>query len=215
MRTFFLTAALSAMLASAPASAAPSLIGQYRVAAGPDVAGGLEISADNRFRYAFSAGALDERAEGRWAADGAKVCLYTEPRPVPPAFTLAPRTAPSQEAPTLLVTWPNGRGIAGVDFRIGFDSGDPLEGYTQSYGWSMPQDDKRVPRWIELAVPMHGLQSPRLTLDVQGRWDRSLSYSPRTILASSIFRVLAWRRKAPALSCTATVGDMRFVRQAR
>ncbi len=30
--------------------------------------------------------------------------------------------------PTLLVTWPNGKGIPGVDFTIGFDSGDPRRG---------------------------------------------------------------------------------------
>lgn len=214
MRTFTLIAAFSASLACAPASAAPSLIGHYRVAAGPDVAGALEIGADNRFRYGLSAGALDEQAEGRWVADGAKVCLYTEPRPVPPAFTLAPRTAPSPEAPTLLVTWPNGRGIAGVDFRIGFDSGDPLEGYTQSYGWSMPQDDKRVPTWIELAVPMHSLQSPRLTLDSADRGTITVVITPND-LGVVDFQGACLEAQGTGYVLRRGGGELRFVRSVR
>ena len=151
------------VLSSAPASAGTPRPGAYRVSEGPDVAGALEIGANHRFRYALAAGALDEHAEGSWYREGAKICLRTEPKPVPAQFALAPAEA-SQEH-TLLVTWPDGKGIPGVDFRIGFDSGEPLTGYTQYYGWSMPQDDARAPRWIELAVPMHQLVSQRIALD--------------------------------------------------
>ncbi len=181
MRTLFLTAALCALLAATPASAAPSLIGQYRLAEGPDVAGQLEIGADHRFRYMLSAGALDEQAAGRWETDGAKVCLYTEPRPVPPAFTLGPRSAPGRGSPTLLVKWPNGRGVALVDFVIGFDRGEALTGYTQDYGWTMPRADRRAPRWIELAVPMYGLKSPRLALDGKARGTINVLLTPNDL----------------------------------
>ena len=40
--------------------------------------------------------------------------------------------------------------------------------YTQEYGWSMPEGDTRTPRWIELAVRMFSLASPRFPLDGQG-----------------------------------------------
>lgn len=152
-------------LLSSAASADTGLAGRYRLAEGPDVAGGLEITADHRFRYGMSAGALDERSSGRWVADGAKVCLFTDPRPVPPAFALAAAPPAEPQTGTLLVTWPNGRGIAGVDFVLGFAAGDPIEGYTQTYGWSLPQGETRLPAWVELAVPMHALKSPRIALD--------------------------------------------------
>lgn len=155
-----------ALLASA-ASADTGLIGHYRVAQGPDVAGGLEIGADRRFRYGLSAGALDERAEGRWTEQDGKACLFTEPRPVAPAFALA--DAPRSQKPALLVTGPGGGGIAGVDFVLGFARGAPIEGYTQSYGWSMPRGERRRPQWIELAVPMHSLRSPRIALAGRGK----------------------------------------------
>ncbi len=214
MRTLLLTAALSALLATTPASAAPSLIGQYRAAAGPDMAGGLEIAANHRFRYAFGGGALDEQAAGRWEQQGAKVCLYTEPRPVPPAFTLTPRSAPSDEAPTLLVKWPNGRGIAGVDFVIGFDSGEPLTGYTQDYGWTKPQDDSRMPRWIELAVRMHGLKSPRLMLDGKARGTINVLLTPND-LGVVDFQGACFEARDNAFFLQRGGGEMRFMRARR
>ncbi len=165
MRTLALAAMLGTVLFSAPAVAGAPQPGNYRVSEGPDVAGSLAIGADHRFRYGLSAGALDEHAEGSWHRQGAQICLRTEPRPVPAQFALVP--APAAQEPTLLVTWPNGHGIALVDFVIGFDSGEPLRGYTQDYGWSMPEGDTRQPRWIELGVRMFQLQSPRFALDGQ------------------------------------------------
>lgn len=169
MRSILLTAVLGALLIGSSASAAPGLVGAYRIAEGPDIAGELVIRADGRFQYALAAGALDERAEGRWVRTGSKVCLHTEPKPVPPVFSKAAPIAIDGRTATLLVTWPNGRGAARVDFRIGFDTGDPLEGYTQYDGWSMPPGDLRTPRWIELSEPMHALRSPRFTLDATDR----------------------------------------------
>ena len=154
---------LAASLLASPGLAGPPKPGRYRVSEGPDIAGMLEIGTNHRFQYALAAGALDEQAKGSWYRDGAKICLRTEPKPVPAQFSLA--AAEATQDHTLLVTWPDGRGIPGVDFRIGFDTGEPLADYTQYYGWSMPQDDKREPRWIELAVPMHRLMSQRIMLD--------------------------------------------------
>ncbi len=161
MRTLFLAAALIA----APAAAQDSpFVGEYSLAEGPDVGGGLLIRNDGRFQYMLAAGALDERAEGRWETRGDTVCLTTDPKPVPPAMEKGPLIEVEGAVPTLLVTWPNGRGIAGVDFVIGFDSGDTAEDYTQDYGWTMPEDDKRIPRWVEVREPIYGITAPRYDL---------------------------------------------------
>jgi hypothetical protein len=161
MRTLFLAIALLAAPAAAQDNA---FVGEYRIAEGPDVGGGLLIRSDGRFQYALAAGALDERAEGRWEARGDVICLTTEPKPVPPAFEKGTPIAVEDTIPTLLVTWPSGEGIPGVDFRIGFDSGEPAEGYTQYHGWTMPEDDKRVPRWVEVSEPIYGVTAPRFDL---------------------------------------------------
>ncbi|WP_447762058.1 hypothetical protein [Sphingopyxis panaciterrae] len=164
MRTIFLGAALAALPFAAAAAQESPLIGEYSLAEGPDVGGGLVIGANGRFQYGLAAGALDERAEGRWEPRGDTVCLHTEPKPVPPAFEKAEPVAVDGAVPTLFVSWPNGRGIAGVDFTIGFDSGDPVEDYTQDYGWTLPADDKRTPRWIEVREPIYDVAAPRYEL---------------------------------------------------
>lgn len=161
MRTLLLAAALIA----APAAAQDSpFIGEYSLAEGPDVGGRLLIRKDGRFQYMLAAGALDERAEGRWEARGNQICLTTEPKPVPPVMKKGPLIEVDGAVPTLLVTWPNGKGIPGVDFTIGFDSGDPAEDYTQVYGWTMPEDDERVPRWVEVREPIYDIFAPRYEL---------------------------------------------------
>ena len=156
---------LAIALVAAPAGAQDhSFVGEYSIAEGPDVGGGLLIRNDGRFQYTLAAGALDERAEGRWEARGDNICLTTEPKPVPPAFEKGVPIAVEGAIPTLLVTWPNGEGIPGVNFVIGFDGGEPAEGYTQYYGWTIPEDDPRTPRWVEIAEPIYGVTAPRFEL---------------------------------------------------
>lgn len=122
MRRLLLALALAALAAPA---AAHDLIGEYRLAEGPDVGGGLLITADGRFRYGLAAGALDEFSEGRWRAEGERICLITEPKPVPPAFARAELVAIEGVVPTILVTWPNGEAVSGVDFVMGSTAAIP------------------------------------------------------------------------------------------
>ena len=159
---------LLALLLVAPAAAAAERgpAGSYRLVGEQDVASGLRLRPDGRFQYFLSAGALDEQAEGRWSAAGRVVTLSTEPKPVPPLFRPAASATTAESKRTVKVSSPGGAGIAGVDLRIGFDEGAPIEDYTQEYGWSLPAEETRVPRWIELAVPMHGIASPRFPVDV-------------------------------------------------
>ena len=165
MRTLLRLIVSGLLAASTPAPAADSLVGRYRLEGDHDAAGELRLRADGRFEYALAYGALDEHAEGQWVRHGAVVALATKPRPVPPAFRLAAPSSPAPGAPTLRVTWPDGRGVAGVDFRIGFDSGDPIEDYTQEDGWRLSPDEHRTIRWIELSEPIYGVVSPRFQID--------------------------------------------------
>lgn len=162
MRNLFIALALGAL--TVPASA-QDLVGEYRLAEGPDVAGGLRITADGRFKYGLAAGALDERAEGRWERRGNRVCLFTEPVPVRPVFEKVPLRSVDGKAPTLWVTWPNGDGVSGVLFIIGFDAGEPVDGYTQFDGWTAPDDDVRIPRWIEVSESIYNITAPRFELE--------------------------------------------------
>lgn len=139
--------------------------GLYRLADGPDVASQLLVKENGHFEYFLMAGALDERAEGHWVASGHDIRFFTDPKPVPAVFSAEPSVTTEQVVLSFQVTWPNGRGIAGIDFKIGFASGDPVTGYTQEYGWSMRPDETRTPLWIELVEPIHGVVSPRFAID--------------------------------------------------
>lgn len=156
----------AALLAAAPAPAGSPFAGHYRLKDGPDVVAELILKPDGRFEYGLSAGALDERSAGRWVETDGKVTLHTEPKPKPPVFSVGPQSKSADVPFKLLVTWPNGRGIAGVDFRMGFDSGEWVSDYTQDYGWTLPGDETRKPRWVELVEPIHRVSSPRFAIDV-------------------------------------------------
>jgi len=149
--------AVALPLLAAPVEAR-DLVGRYRLTEGPDVAGQLELSPDGRFGYEMAAGALDERAQGRWEEKDGRACLTTEPRPVP--AELKPVPAPRNQTATVRVTWADGqtdtgKGVPGVQFMIGFDSGPMTDGYTQEDGWTLPPDEKRTPRWIVMLEPIY------------------------------------------------------------
>jgi hypothetical protein len=166
-RALHLLLPLLLLLLAAPAGAEErGPAGSYRLVGEQDVASGLMLRTDGRFQYFLSAGALDEHAQGRWSAAGGVVTLVTEPAPVPPVFTQGASSRTAAARLSVKVSSPGGGGIAGVDLRIGFDDGAPIEDYTQEGGWSLPADEKRTPRWIELKVPIHHVASPRFPIDL-------------------------------------------------
>lgn len=173
-------ALLAALLLAAPA--APSPVGHYRLQGVHDAASELILRADGRFAYALAYGALDEEATGRWRRVGNKVFLTTIPKPVPPAFS-AGKAAHTDTAPlTLHVTAPDGRGIPGVDFRIEFETGEPLQDYINNdEGWSLPAEEKRKPVAVTLAEPIYQLVSPRFPIDTSKANDLTFILTPHDL----------------------------------
>jgi hypothetical protein len=116
--------------AGKPAEAPPSMAppadaraaGRYRMAGSPDEVVAFELLPDGQFRFMMAAGAVDQRAEGRWASDGRTVTLNTWPRPTPPEFRADPVTRGGEAPFTILVKGPDGRGLAAVDLRVGLAS---------------------------------------------------------------------------------------------
>lgn len=200
---------LALALLASPA-AARDLSGRYRAQEGPDVAGRLELRSDGRFGYELAAGALDERAQGRWLQEGERACLTTEPAPVAPVLQPAP--APADQAATVRVTGPKGRGIPGVDFVVGFDRGEPATGYTQEDGWSPPADERRVPRWIELAEPIHRVSLARTAFPASGKF---LAVLVPNDIGVVDFRGACLERSGGGFVLHRAEGDMRFVAERR
>lgn len=155
--------------------------GRYRLTGEQDVASELILMPDGRFAYMLMAGSLDEQAQGRWTADGRLLRLVTLPQPVAPVFSAGSVTQMPDAGFTLHVTGPNGRGIAAVDVTVGFDSGEPVEGYTQEYGWSLSGEERRMPRWAEFSVPIYALRSQRFPIDATKGNDQTFILTPNDI----------------------------------
>ena len=73
---------LAALLLAAAPAAEPQYAGLYRINQ-MEMAGGLELSPNGRFRYAFDYGAVSEGAEGKWSVEDGKILLTTDPMPPP------------------------------------------------------------------------------------------------------------------------------------
>jgi hypothetical protein len=157
--------ALLLFAAAPPPSAPADLPGQYRMGGEPDVASFLMLRADGRFEYGLSAGALDEYAAGTWSVDGNVVRLTTQPKPVPPEFSAASEGRIDTARLAIRIAAPGGSGIAGIDLRVGFAAGDPVEGYTQEDGWELPLSETRTPLWVELSLPMYGIAPKRFPIE--------------------------------------------------
>lgn len=148
---------------SDPAAAA-SPVGDY-VHSQMELVAGIRLNEDGTFLYGLTVGSLDERGKGRWQADGKRIKLTSDPRPVAPTIT-AGRTEIAPGKPfAIRVVAPNGRDVPGVDFRIEFDSGEPLESYLPGEPWSIPDDERRVPRFVTFRMSSYRVLSERMPLD--------------------------------------------------
>lgn len=199
-----------ALFMSTAAFAGPSFVGTYRLAGGPDMVGELILRADSHFRYELGGGALNEQAQGRWEAVNGRVLLYTEPRPKRAIFSTGQQAATQESPLKLLVTWPDGRGVAGVDFTIGFDAGPPETGYTQDYGWTMSPDEHRVARWIELVEPIYGVVSQRFGLNLNAGNALTFILIPND-LGIADFEATVVERVGDRLIMHQRLGDLTFV----
>jgi hypothetical protein len=80
MRLLLGFAILVALPGSSLAKSVPDAAGLYAVNQ-MEMAGGLELRPDGRFRYAFDYGAVSEESEGTWTFADGTVLLTTDPMP--------------------------------------------------------------------------------------------------------------------------------------
>lgn len=153
---------------AAPANApvATPVAGEY-VHSEMELVAAIRLNTDGSFQYGLTVGALDESAQGRWKAVGDRIELTSEPRPVPPTITAGPVEAARGKPFALRVLTPAGHDMPGVDLRIEFDTGAPLESYMAGGPWSLPTEERRVPRFVTFSMPAYRLKSAPLPLEAR------------------------------------------------
>ena len=80
MRLLLGIAILFAWPGSVLAKSVPDEAGLYEIDQ-MEMAGGLDLSPNGRFRYALEYGAVSEVSEGRWTVESGAVILITDPMP--------------------------------------------------------------------------------------------------------------------------------------
>ena len=130
------------------------IAGEYRDRSSFEMFHGLLLREDGTFEWAISVGAMDRRSSGTWAINGAEITLTTTPTPVAPEFAQA-ESSDAADAPFLQVSWPNGNGIAGINFTLLCADGKQISHYTQENGWDLVPGECDEPLSISLTESIH------------------------------------------------------------
>jgi len=167
----------NAQEAAAPAPAAAALAGDY-VHSQMELVAGLRLSRNGQFQFGLTVGSLDQEARGRWEVDGKRVRLISDPRPVAPTITANRVEATPGQPFAIRLVGPTGRDVPGVDLRIEFDEGEPLESYMAGGPWSLPEDEKRIPRFVTFSIPSHRIEFSRLPIDARPATAAIFDFTP-------------------------------------
>lgn len=147
-------------------AAAPAGVeGSYMLDGVREAAGGLELQPGGRFRYAFTYGALDEQAEGRWRQDGTRILLTTDPPPRPPEWSLVLAEPGDAKLFALILEGPNGRPVPNIEVEVRMQDGSVEKGMTQSE-WLEADLDDRMPAAVTFRIPVFEVASPAFPVDV-------------------------------------------------
>jgi hypothetical protein len=155
--------ALGPIVASAAGGQTASLVGIYD-GNQMEVAAGLELKANGRFRYALSYGALDEEAQGKWTV-GDRGVLLTSDHVVPPRFVLVSQTKGPDGALKIDLEAPKGLSLQYFSALIGTKDGKARVEQLSDDGLSWSFTNDNPPIAIRLALPVFEVASDPLKLD--------------------------------------------------
>jgi hypothetical protein len=173
-----LVAAESAVTGRAMAQSA-SLVGTYD-GRQMEMAAGLELLADGRFRYALAYGALDEQAAGKWTLRGDSVLLTSDPVS-PPRFVLVSQ---SRAAPGVLrvdLDVPKGVSRQYFNALITKASGQTERRQLAEDGLQLPFAAAEAPITLRLSLQMFDVASGPVRLDANSGYSVKFRFEPNDI----------------------------------
>jgi len=171
--------ALLLVLAASAAAQVASLAGTYD-GGQMEIAAGLELKADGRFRYALSYGALDEEAAGSWRLSGDRVLLTSDPV-TPPRFVLVSRGQAPPGILQLSLDVPKGLSRQYFDADITTRDGATHRRQFAEEGLSVPFSGDDAPISVRLVLPVFGVVGEPVTLDASTGYAVRLRFEPHDI----------------------------------
>lgn len=128
-----------------------------------EIAAGLELRADGRFRYALSYGALDEEARGRWSVEDGRLLLTSDPV-VPPRFVLVESVARPGGSLAMSLDVPQGMSRQYFHARITLADGRVIDRQLHDDGDEWPIAPGARAASIRLTLPVFDVASTPVSL---------------------------------------------------
>lgn len=175
----------SIVLVLAAASTAPavaqstSLVGTYD-GGQMEIAAGLELRADGRFRYALSYGALDEEAAGTWTVSGSQVLLTSDPS-VAPRFVLVSRSRSGDERLQIGLDVPEGLSRQYFEAIITSTNGQTERKQLSDGGLSWRFTSASVPTSVRMLFPVFSIVSEPIRVDPNSGYSLRFRFEPNDL----------------------------------
>ncbi len=176
--TALLLLTASTVVTHATAEAA-SLVGTYN-GSQMEIAAGLELKADGRFRYALSYGALDEEAAGKWIMSGDRVVLTSDPVRAP-RFVLVSRGKGIDGVLQLSLDGPKGLSRQYFDAEIAQANGQTQRKQLTEDGLSLPFTRDNVPTSVRMLLPIFSVAGEALKLDPSSGYSVRFRFEPNDL----------------------------------
>jgi len=158
---------------------AASLAGRYD-GHQTEMAAGLELGADGRFRYGLAYGALDEQAAGSWTYDGSRVWLTSDPVAAPQFVLLA---ATPLQTGTLKVALDLPQGMNRQYFKalIRLADGRSMERQFGDEGLEVQLGPSERVVSVALLLPVYGLEGEPAPLAGSPGGDAHFRFDPNDL----------------------------------
>jgi hypothetical protein len=170
---------LAAALSAPAAAQSASLVGTYD-GGQMELAAGLELKADGRFRYALSYGALDEEAAGRWTVSGSQVVLTSDPV-VAPRFVLLSRGRGADGVLQIGLEVPKGMSRQYFDAVITTANGQTQRKQLGEDGFSSSFTSATVPTSVRMLLPVFSIISEPFQVDPSSGYSLRFRFEPNDL----------------------------------
>lgn len=177
----FLSFSCAVALTTSAAHGAPArcLAGQYD-GGQTEIAAGLVLAPEGRFSYGLSYGALDERAQGRWESDGAKVFLTSDPV-TPPSFGLVSETPAPPGEFRLGLDLPDGISPQYFNALLVLSDGSTIGSPLGYQTWIVPLEPGQKVVSVKFQLPVLELESERFTLTAGAASEAKFNFTPNDL----------------------------------
>lgn len=166
------------LAAQAPAADMAALAGLYN-GGQMEIAAGLELRPDGRFRYGLSYGGLDEQAEGQWRVSDGQVLLTSDPV-TPPRFVLVGRRDLPAGQLRIALAGPKGMSPQYFDAIVRYADGSTERHQLREEPEPFALDVARRPVDVIVSLQMFDVASAPVPLATGGR-DISLRFEPNDL----------------------------------